>query len=308
VFSFFLLLSFIFWFLNALSKDMTGMIDYPVRYFNFPENRALVNELPDYLRLQVNGPGYSIVQAKIGGHRGHLNIDLDKASIKVQEDRAKLRFYILSYSLREQLSDQLRTDFSVFSIEPDTIHFEFDLISKRVVPVVPDIEISTQRQYFVHGDILCSPDSVEISGPATIVDTIKAVYTKYHSFSQLNKNETRILGLKSISKISFSERRTEVNIPVEQFTEAVLEIPVIGLNIPDTVNIRFFPDIVTLQCIVALSDYNNIKDSPIEAVVDLKDMDLRASNRLKLTLNKLPDFASQVRINPQYVEYLIERK
>lgn len=67
VFSFFLLLSFIFWFLNALSKEMIGRIDYPVRYFNFPEDRALVNELPDFLSLQVNGPGYSIVQTKVGG-------------------------------------------------------------------------------------------------------------------------------------------------------------------------------------------------------------------------------------------------
>ncbi len=308
VFSFFLLLSFIFWFLNALSKEMTGRIDYPVRYFNFPEGRALVNELPDYLSLQVNGPGYSIVQTKVGGRREHLNIDLDKASIKVQEDKDKLRFYILSYSLREQLSGQLRTDFSISSIVPDTLHFEFDLISKRKVPVIPNIDITTQRQYFVHGDILCIPDSVEISGPNTIVDTIKAVYTKYYSFDQLKEAETKVLGLKSISKISFSDRRTEISVPVEQFTEAVLEIPVIGLNIPDTVSIRFFPDIVTLQCIVALSDYNKIKDAPIEAVIDLKDMNLISSNRLKLTLNKLPDFASQVRINPQYVEYLIERK
>ena len=182
MFSFFLLLSFIFWFLNAFSKEMTGRIDYPVRYFNFPEDRALVNELPDYLSLQVNGPGYSIVQTKVGGRREHLNIDLDKASIKVQEDKDKLRFYILSYSLREQLSGQLRTDFSISSIVPDTIHFEFDLISKRMVPVIPDIDISTQRQYFVHGDILCIPDSIEISGPSTIVDTIKCSLYKVLQF------------------------------------------------------------------------------------------------------------------------------
>lgn len=308
VFSFFLLLSFIFWFLSALSKEMTGRIDYPVRYFNFPEDRALVNELPDFLSLQVNGPGYSIVQTKVGGRREHLNIDLDKASIKIQEDRDKLRFYILSYSLREQLSEQLRADFGIVSIRPDTLHFEFDQVRKKRVPVVPDINVSTQRQFFVHGEIRCSPDSIEISGPSTIVDTINSVYTRYSSFEQLNETESKVLGLKAISKISFSDRRTEVIVPVEQYTEAIIEIPVIGINIPDSLSIRFFPDVVTLQCIVALSDYNNINDAPIEAVVDLKDLDIMANNRLKPGLNKLPGFASQVRINPQYVEYLIERK
>ena len=55
VFSFFLVLSFIFWFLNALSKEMNGRIDYPVRYINFPADRALVNELPDRLNLMISG-------------------------------------------------------------------------------------------------------------------------------------------------------------------------------------------------------------------------------------------------------------
>lgn len=308
VFSFFLLLAFIFWFLNALSKEMSGRIEFPVRYINFPEDRALVNELPDYFNLMVTGPGYSIVQTKLGGRKEHLTVDLDKAGIRVQEDRDKLRFYILSFSLREQLSSQLRTDFSIVSIVPDTIQFEFDLVGKRKVPVIPDIEIITQRQYFVHGDIVCSPDSIEITGPSTIVDTIQAVYTKYYSFDQLNETVSKTLGFKAISKISFSDRRSEVTVPVEQFTEAMIDLPLTIINVPDTVNIRLFPDMVTLQCIVALSDYNNIQDAPIEAIIDLKDLDVMATNRLKVILEKMPEYASQVKVNPQYVEYLIERK
>jgi len=308
VFSFFLLLSFVFWFLNALSKEMNGRIEYPVRYINFPEDRALVNELPDYFNLMVSGPGYSIVQTKLGGRKEHLTVDLNKAGIRVQEDKDKLLFYILSFSLREQLSSQLRSDFSIVSIVPDTIHFEFDLVGKRKVPVVPDIEIITQRQYFVHGEIICSPDSIEISGPKTMVDTIEEVFTRYYAFDQLNETESKTLGLKSISKISFSERRSEVTVPVEQFTEAVIELPVTMINVPDTVDIRLFPDLVTLQCIVALSDYNNIQDAPVEAFVDFKDLDLMTTNRLKVALEKLPEYASQVKINPQYIEYLIERK
>lgn len=308
VFSFFLLLSFIFWFLNALSKEMTGRIDYPVRYINFPEDRALVNELPDYLSLMVTGPGYSIVQTKMGGRKEHLNIDLDKAGIRMVEDRDRFSFYILTFSLREQLSSQMRSEFSISSIVPDTINFVFDLISRKMVPVIPDIEISTQRQYFVHGDIVCVPDSVEIIGPVTIIDTIEAVYTRHYVFDQLNETETKSLGLQSISKVSFSDRRSEVSVPVEQFTETLIELPVSMRNVPDTVNIRLFPEVVTFQCIVALSDYNNIQDAPIEAIVDLKDLDVSAPNRLKIVLDKLPEYATQVRINPQYVEYLIERK
>jgi len=308
VFSFFLVLSFIFWFLNALSKDMSVRVDYPVRYINLPEDRALVNELPDYLSLMVNGPGYSVIQSKLDGRKEHLTVDLDKAGIRVRENGDKLKFYILSYSLREQLSSQIKSDFSVSTIVPDTINFEFDLIGRRRVPVIPDIEISTQRQFLVHGDIVCDPDSIEISGPSTMIDTIDAVYTKHHIFDQLKETQSKTLGLKPISKVGFSERRSDITVPVEQFTELILEIPITMINVPDTLNIRLFPDLTRLQCIVALSDYNNINDAPIEAVVDFKNLDIRSTNRLKILLENLPDYASQVRINPQYVEYLIERK
>ena len=123
VFSFFLLLSFIFWFLNGLSKEMNGRIDYPVRYINFPEDRALVNELPDHLKIYLKGPGYSIVQEKLDGRREHLDIDLDKASIRVIEDKDRLIFYLLSYNTKELLSPQIRSDFSIISVSPDTILF-----------------------------------------------------------------------------------------------------------------------------------------------------------------------------------------
>ena len=46
VFAFFLLLSFVFWYLNELSKELEGTINYPVRYINPPKERIVTGELP----------------------------------------------------------------------------------------------------------------------------------------------------------------------------------------------------------------------------------------------------------------------
>ena len=128
VFSFFLLLSFIFWFLNALSKDITGKTDYPVRYINFPKERVLVNELPDHLKLTLNGAGYSILKKKIGGGKSPLVIDIEKVNKTVTRNGEIYRFYLLTYSLRESFSRQIRADFEILYVNPDTIFFEFDQI------------------------------------------------------------------------------------------------------------------------------------------------------------------------------------
>lgn len=308
VFSFFLLLASIFWFLNALSKDIEGRISYPVRYINFPEGWTLVNELPDHLELTVEGPGYSIVQTKLGGQRGSKIIDLDLVSREVQEDSDKLKFYILSFNLRNLLSSQLRSDFRISSLSPDTIFFELDRIESKMVKVIADIEVNPQRQFKLHGSVICIPDSIRITGPKIIVDTIEAVYTKKQTFNQINKTESKTLSLVPIQKIALSERRILVNVPVEQFTEAVLELKVTMINVPDTMRVRLFPEKVNVQCIVALSDYNNIIDASVEAVVDLDGLDITSTNRLKITLRNMPSYASQVRFNPQLVEYLIEKK
>ena len=308
VFSFFLLLSFVFWFLNGLSKEMKGRIEYPVRYINFPEGKTLVNDLPDHLSLSVEGPGYSIVQTKLGGSREHLTIDLDRISIQVLEDREILKLYSLTYNLRAMLAEQIRTDFSINSISPDTIFFDMDRISRKKVMVIPDIEINTQRQYIVIGNISCDPDSIEVSGPRVIVDTLSAVYTRNYTFDQLNRTESKTLVLKPINRIAFSERKVEVNIPVEQFTEALLEVALKAVNVPDTALVRLFPDRVKVSCIVALSDYNNFMNAPLEAIVDMAGLDIASTSRLKVELRNLPVYAAQVRHNPQFVEYLIEKK
>jgi hypothetical protein len=65
---------------------------------------------------------------------------------------------------------------------------------------------------------------------------------------------------------------------------------------------------ISLQFNIALSDYNRMQDIPVEAVVDMKDLDVMKVDRLKIELRNLPPFISGVRYNPKQVEYIIEKK
>ena len=74
--SFFLLLSFVFWYLNSLEKDVEYDIKYPVRYINLPEERMLSEDLPSRLDLYLKGPGYSILKLKLSGNRSPVILDV----------------------------------------------------------------------------------------------------------------------------------------------------------------------------------------------------------------------------------------
>ena len=308
VFTFFLLLSFIFWFINALSKNISGSVNFPVRYTNFPDDLALVNELPDKLRLEVQGPGYSVLKARISGNKTPLVIDVANSGLLDRGDDSELRFFIYSYNLRESFLKQIRSDFEINSVIPDSINFVFDKVIRKKVPVKPDIKVNPMRQFMVSGDIVADPDSVIISGPQAVIDTIKWVLTKYHEYNQVKENIIRHIDIESIRKVGISDKKVEITVPVEQFTEEVIDIPVRILNKPDTADVKLFPTMVNIHFNIALSDYNRIQEIPLEAVVDMKDLDVRKVERLTVELVNLPAYIKNVRYNPKQLEYIVEKK
>lgn len=307
VFSFFLVLSFFLWFLNALGKDMTGTINFPAHYINISRDKALVSDLPENISLTVRGPGYSILKHKLISNKPPLQIDLAKVSHRVTRDDQRYEFYILTFALREDFRRRLREEFEIMAVQPDTIHFAFDLIASKSVPVKPDVQAVPQKQYMLYGLVTSKPDSVVISGPATVIDTIDAVSTKPWRTEQISATTTVSLQLESMKNVVFSEKRAEVTIPVEQFTEAVRELPVNVLNKPADGTIRLFPERIKVYCNVALRDYNRFMASSIEAVTDMVEVDIRNTEKLKVSLRNVPSYVSSLRFAPAEVEYIFER-
>jgi YbbR domain-containing protein len=308
VFSFFLLLSFIFWFLNSLAKDIEADVRYPVRYINLPKDRVLVEDLPSRLSLYLKGPGYSILKHKLSGNRTPVVIDISNVNYKRVPRSTNLKYYIVTSGLIPRLTNQLRAECQISSIKPDTLFFSLDRIISKSVPVTADLEISTERQYFIKGSVAVDPDSVQITGPRHILDTLTTIKTRFKKLTGLNETVRRNFTLVDSKDYSISEKRVAVTIPVEQFTEAELLVPVRILNIPDSIDIRIFPDVVTVKCFVAVSDYKKIEEIPFEVVLDLKEADLTSSEKLPVDVRNTPAFISSLRFAPTEVDFLIEKK
>jgi YbbR domain-containing protein len=307
-FSFFLLLSFVLWYLNSLEKDIEYEMKYPVRYVNLPENRVLVDELPAKLNVFLKGPGYSILKVKLTGSQSPVVLDVSSISYRRVPGSRSLNYYIITSSLIPKLRNQLDTECDITTIKPDTLFFTFDRIISRTVRIVPDVEVIPDKQYLVKGNLIVIPDTVIITGPKQIVDTISYVKTKYKKLKGVNEGVTRTLKLASAEGYTLSSRKVRVTIPVEQFTEAELKVPVRIENCPDSVNIRIFPDAVTVKCMVAVSDYKKIREIPFDVVIDLSGSNLNSSDKLSVEVRNVPSFVSSVRVNPARVDFLIEKK
>ena len=308
IFTFFLLLSFVLWYLNSLEKDVEYEIKYPVRFVNIPEERVLAEDLPSRLELFLKGPGYSILKLKLAGNHSPVILDVSTINYRRVPGSRTLNYYIIASGLIPQLKNQLRAECQITSIKPDTLFFSFDKIINKKVKVVVDVEIMTQRQYLVKGKIIVKPDTITISGPKRILDTINTIKTRYKKLKGVNETISMSIALAASKEYEVSDKKVLLTIPVEQFTEVEIQVPVTILNSPDSINIKIFPDAVTVKCLVAVSDYKKIEEIPFEVVLDLSKADLNSSEKIPVGFRNIPPFVSSLRVTPAKVDFLIEKK
>lgn len=307
-FSFFLVLSFVLWYLNSLEKDIEYEMKYPVRYVNLPENRVLANESATRLNVYLKGPGYSILKIKLAGSRTPVALDVSSVSYRRVPGSKNLDYYLLTSSLIPRLRNFLDTECDVTSIKPDTLFFTLDRIISKKVLIRPDIEVQPAKQYLVNGKMGVVPDTVTITGPKRIVDTVRVINTRHRKLKNVNKPATVSIGLDAPDGLTLSEKKVTVTIPLEQFTEAEFRVPVRVLNIPDSLNVRIFPDVVNVRCRVTVTDYKKIRELPFDAVIDFSKGGISSTDKLQVSLLNVPPFISSLRISPSKVDFLVEKR
>jgi hypothetical protein len=124
IFTFFLILSFIFWYLNSLGKDLETDFRYPVVYTNVPKKKILIAETTR-LSIMVKGPGYSILKLKVFSNASPLAIDLSKVSVRHIQNESYPDCIVVTTSLIQNFSSQLKSPCKITSVKPDTLFISF---------------------------------------------------------------------------------------------------------------------------------------------------------------------------------------
>jgi hypothetical protein len=127
-FAFFLLLSFIFWYLNSLGKEAEAGIVYKVNYTNLPKERVISDYLPAELDLFLKGPGFSILKLKISARKAPITIDISKVNYKRAPGGKSLSYYIVTSGLTKSLNVQMRNGCEITTIKPDTLFFTLEKV------------------------------------------------------------------------------------------------------------------------------------------------------------------------------------
>lgn len=304
----FVVLSTIFWFLNTLSKTYTTDINYPVEFVNMPTNKVLVNKLPNQLILRVNAYGFDILRYKFRAIFSSNSFDVEQYTNQ-RINKKNISEYILSTStIKGKVANNLASDINLLQISPDTIVFRFSPMASKKVPVKLNAKLAYRKQFKTNGAVLLQPDSVWVKGPQLKLDSITCAETVMLDLSDLHKNINSDIEIKRRGGVTFVPEKIAYNVPVVRFTESSTEVKVGVENLPDSLLLRLFPDEIKVSYFVGMKQYSSIVPELFDVVVDYKNAVNNKSNKLKVNLKRYPQTVSNIRIYPETVSYLIEKK
>ncbi len=298
-----LLIATTLWFLNAMSKDYTTIVSYPVKYINPPKNLFLANKPPEKFDLKVEAYGFTLLRHKLSLSFSPIVLNLTNITRNLESNSGN--YTINSAGLIRRISDQISNEITISEIQPDFIELKFDSLKSKMVPVIFDITTEFKPEFNLKKPISSIPNKVKITGLSAALDTINSIKTKAKSFIKIDTDINKEVELTEPEGISVTPKRVELKIEVEKVTEKELKIPIKVLNQPENKSVKLFPSEVKVLFTVGLSEFDKITSADFSASVDYNTIE-PGSEYLDVIIDKKPPLKQLIKFNPGKVEFLVE--
>ncbi|MBC7745535.1 MAG: YbbR-like domain-containing protein [Flavobacterium sp.] len=286
------------WLFFALSNRYVYQVGTLVKYTALPQNKAFNPLQSDTVKLQVEGTGWELVFSKLRIRPQSVTVNL--------KDLNKRNYVTFSEQLF-QINKQFETDQKVVFVQPDTLYFDFSTRSVKKVPVKVVHSIQFQPQFEISGKIKMNPEYVTVSGPFDDLLKVEVWETETLKAENVSQIISANVPLKRPLKanINIYPFMIDIKIPVDEFTEMSVDVPVKIVNNRSFRNVKLLPDKVKITFLSALSNSANINRDLFVATVDMANWSEMAIPQLPVKIGKYPDFCKIISVEPQALDYLI---
>lgn len=297
-FIFFLVFSSFIWLMVQLSKQYSKVISIPLIYENFPKDKVIEEETGN-LDLVVTLTGFQLAWHKLSNPK----IEVDLSKLPVEENY--LNYRTPEYQL--EIDKILPLDLNKAEFLEKEIHIPFEEKEVKTVPIIPRISVSYAPGYSSEDDLKLTPNSVTVSGPKPVLDTLTKIYTKVVKRKEVDSDLNAQVELENPEgSLTLFEAETNYNLEVQKFTERILEIPVTILNEPENAEVSLFPPVIEIKFQISLERYNRVQESDFEIVCDFDDLSEIDSFFIPKIKTK-PDFLKNIQITPRKIEFIIKK-
>ena len=301
VFLFFVFVSFGFWLLQTLNDTYQTEFKVPVRLRNIPKEVVITSELPHDIRVGVEDRGTVLLNYMLG--KTFFPVSFDFNDYKEMGEHV----LISSADVTKKVSAQLNTTTKLLSVRPDTLDFIYTEGKAKKIPVAVSGQIAAGRQYYI-SNVQLSPDSVMVYAPDEVLNALTTAYTQPLALENITDTVKQPIRLQRIKGAKFIPSSVDVTVCADMYSEKTVEVPIVGLDFPSGKVLRTFPSKVQVTFQVGLKDFKSISEKDFYITVSYNDLKNSQSDKTGVTLQKVPEHVSHIRVVPETVDYLIEQQ
>jgi YbbR domain-containing protein len=227
-----ILFSFILWGSISLSDFYYTDVDLKLVLTDFPYGYTSGTKIPNNVSLRVKGQGWRLVSLNIGAEsdfKVSVNGDSGKKVIGIASNLTNNR-WILS-------------ELEIIDIAPDTIVCDVEKILAKKLPVVPQLNLDFKPGYGLASDLIFSPDSITVSGPAKMVKNIEQIFTEEIELASLDSKTQKVALLPTLRGFTYSSESINLTLDVQRIVDRQIDnIEVEVLDVPPDRQVLLFPN------------------------------------------------------------------
>jgi len=298
VFVFFVLLALIYSMLSKLTSNYTKTIVFVVKPVDVPSDQVVLDQSIDSIGLELEAYGYNLAKYYIDQPIIEISLnDLNKVKSKYQWTKQR------NFS---DLQSKFNKSVRLVSSSVDQIDFIIEQYESKKVPVELKLELDYKSGFDSFNEYKLSKDSIMITGPNSLIDTINMIQTHKLVLNQIDSEINTKIRIKppENNNITHSDTELDFQLKVEKFTEESIKVPITIVNIDDNMKINYYPKVVSVLYRVSIREYKSINPMDFRVECDLNTIN-RDNSVLISSITKKPINVRKCRIENNQIQYVI---
>lgn len=298
-FLFFLLLSVVVWILVQFAEDYSKNVAFKINFINVPKDKLVVNS-DKVLEVEIRTSGFKILGLELLTPK--LEIDLSTL------DTLNSQFVLPLEENRTAITKRLNISEVSSRFLEDSIIIAYEQKAVKKVPVLGTLQITYAPGFSNLDSLRVKPDSITISGPKDVLDTIKKLKTKAIELKEVKSSLSGQVALDTVNyeNVTFYTTKLTYSQKVDKFTEGKLFVPVTLINVPSNINVTVFPHEVAVIYQASLHNFDAIEANNFKVTEDFNELD-RSLDYFIPKITKKPMEALNARLSSSKIQYIIKQ-
>jgi hypothetical protein len=283
-----------FWFLNALNKDYSTRITYPVRFEYDDSVYVPLSTLPQSVRLNASGYGWNLLKK---------TLRLNSQSITYRISNPLRTNYITGASLMVPITEQVR-DIKVNYLVEDTIFLNFDRIDTRqVVLNIDSAALNLANGYRIVSPVNITPTVINFKGPSSLLKTLPDAIFLNIPYKNIDENFSENITINYVQNplIQSDINKAQVNFSVAPFVKETQLVSIAKLSFPGKDSIVLGDNTLEVSYWLRKDEASKVRPEDFRLVADFKTFN-KEDSTVKIFLEQKPPFVSDIRVNKAIIK------